>query len=123
MAIGQEKEIALQQVRDYHEVLMTEDVFSLKSIPLRRDELKARKVIRSCARNISLMVSDETMRADCLGGGETFNKDAFAKYLSALQTLYVLDEVEAWNPNLRSKTAIRCKTPGISPIHPSGQHP
>ncbi len=109
LAIGQDKETALQQARDYHEVLVTEDMFSLKSIPLRRDELKARKVVRSYARNISLMASDETMRADCIGNEETFNKDVFAKYLSVLQALYVIDEVEAWNPNLRSKTAIRCK--------------
>ncbi len=84
-------------------------MFSLKSIPLRRDELKARKVVRSYARNISITASDETMRADCVGSEETFNKDVFAKYLSALRALYVTDEVEAWNPNLRSKTAIRCK--------------
>ena len=82
----------------------------MKSIPLRRDELKARKVVRSYARNISIMASDETMRADCITGSEdTFNKDVFAKYLSALRALYVIDEVEAWNPNLRSKTAIRTK--------------
>lgn len=109
LAINQGKEIALQQARDYHEILVTEDMFSLKSIPLRRNELKARKVARSYARNISIMASDETMRADCVGSEETFNKDVFAKYLSALRALYVTDEVEAWNPNLRSKTAIRCK--------------
>ena len=109
LAIDQDKEIALQQARDYHEVLVTEDMFSLKSIPLRKNELKARKVVRSYARNVSIMASDETMRADCVGNDETFNKDVFAKYLSALQALYVIDEVEAWNPNLRSKTAIRCK--------------
>ena len=111
LAIGQEEEAALQQARDYHEILVTEDIFSLKSIPLRRDELKARKVIRSYARNTSIMASDETMRADCIAGSEdTFNKDVFAKYLSALRALYVIDEVEAWNPNLRSKTAIRTKS-------------
>lgn len=40
---------------------------------------------------------------------ETFDKDVFAKYLNALRNLYVVEELPAWNPNLRSRTAIRTK--------------
>ena len=109
LAINQERGVSLQQARDYLDILVSEDMFSLKSIPLRRDERKARKLLRSYARNISIAASDETLRADCVGNEETFNKDVFAKYLAALQALYVTNEVEAWNPNLRSKTAIRSK--------------
>ncbi len=109
LAIKQDYEIALQQARDYYEVVVTEDIFSLKDIPLRRDEQRARKVMRSYARNVSIAAADETLREDCSSSDETFDKDIFSKYLSALKNLYVIDELPAWNPNLRSKTAIRSK--------------
>ena len=109
LAINEDKEVSLAQARDYYEVVVTDDIFSLKDIPLRRDEQKARKLMRSYARNVSIPAADETLRGDCASGDETFDKDVFAKYLNALRNLYVIDELPAWNPNLRSKTAIRTK--------------
>ncbi|MCI9654154.1 MAG: ATP-binding protein [Acholeplasmatales bacterium] len=109
LAIYQTRDIALAQARDYYEVLVTDDIFSLKDIPLKRDEQKARKVLRSYARNISISAADETLREDCISTDSTFDKDVFAKYLNALRNLYVIEELPAWNPNLRSKTAIRTK--------------
>ena len=46
---------------------------------------------------------------DCVGSDDTFDKDVFAKYLNALRNLYVIEELPAWNPNLRSQAAIRTK--------------
>ncbi|MCR5735823.1 MAG: DUF4143 domain-containing protein [Lachnospiraceae bacterium] len=109
VAIGKEKDIALAQARDYYEVVVTDDIFSLKDIPLRRDEQKARKLMRSYARNVSIPAADTTLLADCMGSDESFDKDVFAKYLNALRNLYVIEELPAWNPNLRSQTAIRTK--------------
>ncbi len=109
LAIKQDYEIALQQAKDYYEMVVTEDIFSLKDIPIRRDEQRARKVMRSYARNVSIAAADETLREDCSSSDETFDKDIFAKYISALKNLYVIEELPAWNPNLRSKTAIRSK--------------
>ena len=65
--------------------------------------------MRSYARNVSIAAADETLRDDCASGDESFDKDVFAKYLNALRNLYVIEELPAWNPNLRSKTAIRTK--------------
>ena len=109
LAINQDRDVSLAQAKDYYEVVVTDDIFSLKDIPLRRDEQKARKLMRSYARNVSIPAADETLRKDCASGDETFDKDVFAKYLNALRNLYVIDELPAWNPNLRSKTAIRIK--------------
>ncbi len=105
----QDKEVALQQAIDYYDVVTTDDIFSLRDIPLRKDIEKAKKLMRSYARNVSIAASDETLRDDCISNDETFDKDVFAKYLNALKNLYVIDELPAWNPNLRSKTAIRTK--------------
>ncbi len=109
LAINQDRDVSLAQAKDYYEVVVTDDIFSLKDIPLRRDEQKARKLMRSYARNVSIPAADETLRDDCASGDETFDKDVFAKYLNALRNLYVIDELPAWNPNLRSKTSIRTK--------------
>ena len=109
VAIGKERDVSLAQARDYYEVVVTDDIFSLKDIPLKKDEQKARKLMRSYARNVSIAATDTTLLEDCVGNDETFDKDVFAKYLNALRNLYVIEELPAWNPNLRSKTAIRTK--------------
>ncbi len=109
VAIGKERDVALAQARDYYEVVVTDDIFSLKDIPLKRDEQKARKLMRSYARNVSIAAADTTLLDDCAVSDETFDKDVFAKYLNALRNLFVIEELPAWNPNLRSQTAIRTK--------------
>ena len=65
--------------------------------------------MRSYARNVSIAAADPTLLEDCAGSDGTFDKDVFAKYLNALRNLYVIEELPAWNPNLRSQTAIRKK--------------
>ena len=109
VAIGKDRDVALAQARDYYEVVVTDDIFSLKDVPLRKDEQKARKLMRSYARNVSIAATDATLRDGCASGDESFDKDVFAKYLNALRNLYVIEELPAWNPNLRSRTAIRTK--------------
>ena len=109
LSLNVKEEIALAQATEYYEMVVTEDIFSLQEIPLKHDEQRARKVMRSYSRNISIAATDETLRKDCIGNDEIFDKDTFAKYLQALRNLYVIEELPAWNPNLRSKTAIRTK--------------
>ena len=109
LAINKDREVSLAQAIDYYEVLVTDDIFSLQDIPLRKDEQRARKLMRSYARNVSIAASESTLRDDCVSGDESFDKDVFAKYLNALRNLYVIEELPAWNPNLRSRTAIRTK--------------
>ena len=67
LSLNQEYDVALAQATDYYEMVVTEDVFSLKDIYLRRDEQRARKVLRSYARNVSIAASDETLRDDWKG--------------------------------------------------------
>lgn len=109
VAIGKDRDVSLAQAIDYYEVVVTDDIWSLKDIPLRKDEQKARKLMRSYARNVSIAASETTLLEDVSTGDETFDKDVFGKYLNALRNLYVIEELPAWNPNLRSRTAIRTK--------------
>ncbi len=108
LALGQEKDVALQQAKNFFIGVVTKDLFSLKDIPLKKDEARARKLMRSYARHLCSQAADAELRGD-MGPEEEMDRNTFAKYLLALERLYITDELEAWNPNLRSKTAIRTK--------------
>ncbi len=103
----------MQQAKTFYNGLVTEDLFSLKDISIRKDEKRAKKLLRAYSRNISMEASNESIKADLKENGDKIDKDTFVKYLLALQRLYVFEELEARNPNLRSKTAIREKIQGI----------
>ena len=109
LAINKDKEVALQQAKDYYNVLVSDDIFSLKSIKLVKDENKARRLMRSYSRNISIAASNKTIIDDCYTDNESFDKETIYKYLQALEYLHVIEELPAWNPNVRSKTSIRSK--------------
>lgn len=109
LAIDVDRDVALQQVKTFFNGLVSEDVFSLKDISLRRDENRAKKLLRSYSRSISSQSSNETIKDDMKNNGDEIDKDTFTKYLLALERLFVIEELTAWNPNLRSKTSIREK--------------
>ena len=109
LAMNKEKDVALQQAIDFYEGLVTDDIFSLKDIPLRRNEQRARKLLRSYSRAVGTQTADSVILEDVASGDDSFDVKTLAKYLLALRRLYVIEELEAWNPNLRSKIAIRAK--------------
>ncbi len=109
LAINEDIDISLQQAKTFYNGLVNEDLFSLNDIPLRKDEKRAKRLLRSYSRHISTEASNEAIKADLKDNGDEIDKDTFSKYLLALTRLYVIEELEAWNPKLRSKTAIRGK--------------
>lgn len=109
LAIDNDREVSLQQAKTFFNGLVEEDLFSLKDISIRKDKQRARRLLRAYARNVSTEASNESIKSDIKENGDEIDKDVFVKYLLALQRLYVIEELEAWNPNLRSKTAIREK--------------
>lgn len=109
LAINTERDVSLQQAKSFYNGLVNEDVFSLRDISLRKDPSRSNKLLRAYARSVSTQASNESLKADLKENGDEFNKETFAKYMQALRRLYVVEELEAWNPNLRSKTAIREK--------------
>ena len=109
LSIIDDKEVALQQAIDFYNGLVSDDLFSLVDIPIRKDTQRAKKFLKSYARCISSESPDTVIIEDMVSSDETFNARTFAKYFLALERLYVVEELEAWNPNLRSKIAIREK--------------
>ncbi len=109
LSLDVDKDVALEQAFSYYEMLSCEDIFSLKDIPLKKDEQKAKRLLRAYARNVSIACSDTTLKNDVKSFEDSFDNETFYKYMNALRNLYVVEELEAWNPYLRSKTSIRTK--------------
>jgi hypothetical protein len=66
-------------------------------------------LMRSYARNISTLASNESIIQDMQAQDISFSDSTFYEYLNALQRLYIIEDVPAWNPAVRSKTALRSR--------------
>ena len=73
---------------------------------LKTDTIRA--ILKSYARNISTEANNTKIIVDISDNiGRTIDFKTFAKYEQALKDLYLIDNMDAWNPNIRSKTSIR----------------
>lgn len=105
-SIGLPEKSALFQAIDYFESILSNDISRADNI--RKDKEKARRLFKSYARNISTQASLETIRQDMLANQmDTFDSATLYSYIDALKKIFVIEDTPAWNPNLRSKTAIR----------------
>ena len=100
------KDVALDQAFDYVDSVIKRDIMRVDKV--KRSPERAMLLLRSYARNISQQVSYATIRKDMLtNDASTLDEDTVADYIKALKRLFVIEDLAAWNPNLRSKTAIR----------------
>jgi len=106
-AIDLEKDIALDQAFDYVDSVAKKDMNRVVD-KVRRNPERVRQLMRSYARNVASQAPYETIAAD-MQANEPKGMDAetVSAYIEALRKLFVIEESKAWNPNLRSKTAIR----------------
>ena len=101
-----EGDIALDQAFGYIDDVTERDIQRVDGV--KRSAERARLLLRSYARNISQQVSYGTIKADMLSNdANTLDEDTVADYIKALKKLFVIEDLEAWNPNIRSKSAIR----------------
>lgn len=92
--------------RNYVDTVCKEDISRIDGIG--RDERITRGIMRSYARNISTLAKNTSIYADVTVSGEiTVAKSTFDDYLTALKRLFVINDIDAWCPAIRSKTAIR----------------
>ncbi len=88
----------------YFDGLCCEDISTINGI--RRDETRTRLLLRSYARNISTLATNKAILKD-INANISMSDTAFDQYVDALEKLFVIQNVEAWCPAIRSKTAIR----------------
>lgn len=105
-AIYMEEEIALEQAFDYYKAVVETDISKVDNISKNPERVK--KLMRAYARNMGTQASNETIRGDMIANdSQSLDTDTILSYVNALKKIFVVEESPAWNPNLRSKTAIR----------------
>lgn len=101
-----EDEIALEQAYDYYDAIINQDISRVDGV--RRDAERVKTLMRSYARNQGAQVPNTTLKADMMANdADTLDEDTVLSYVNALKKIFVIEDMPAWNPNLRSKTAIR----------------
>lgn len=95
--------IALAQARNYVDEMLDADIDELEG--RKRNSTWLRAIMKSYARNTSTEASLSTIAADMQG--EHPSSVTISEYADALRRAFVTDDLEAWNPQLRSKTAVR----------------
>lgn len=105
-AIDMTDEIALEQAFDYYDAVVNSDISRVDGIA--RDPERVKRLMRSYARNQGSQATREIICKDmATNDAETLVPDTVGSYISALKKIFVIEDLPAWNPNLRSKTAIR----------------
>lgn len=107
ISVISDKSVSLDVTRNYYNSLFVfEDCDNENFRNKRADILKM--ILRSYARNISTEASKQSIIDDVKQSNErTMDSRTFDDYIEALQDLYIISDIEAWNPNIRSKTSIR----------------
>jgi len=101
-----EKEIALDQAYDYYDAVVSQDMTRVDGV--RRDPERVKRLLRSYARNQGAQVSNATLKEDMsINDITTLDENTVMSYVNALKKMFVIEDMPAWNPNLRSKTVIR----------------
>lgn len=106
MAVGLPEEAALEQAFDYYDAVTKEDITKVDGV--KRASERVQRLMRAYARHQGTQASVATLKAD-LKNNDTaaLDDDTISSYLEALRKIFVVEDMPAWNPNLRSKTAIR----------------
>lgn len=101
-----DQRIALQQAIDYYDGVINSDISRVDDI--KRDPNRAARVLRSYARNIASQAKLSSITQDIKSNEEiNFSDDTVSSYIKALKSIFVIEDSNSWNPNLRSKAAIR----------------
>ena len=95
----------LRMARDYVEAVINYDVSRVDDIDKNPD--RVRLLLRSLARNVGTMATFQTIKSDMEANDATISEKTISTYINALRRIYVVEDLPAWLPSLRSKTAIR----------------
>lgn len=105
-AVDMDKDIALDQAKDYVDSVAENDLSRVDGV--QRSSETTRRLLRSYARHQGSQATLGTITADITSGGSYEVSDrTISDYIDALRKIFLIEDAEAWNPNLRSKTAIR----------------
>ena len=100
-----DSEKALEIARNYIDVLVNSDISRVDGV--KRDPSLARAILKAYARQVSTIDSNKVLYADVKSNYALVSEKTIMDYLNTLKKLFIIEEIDSWNPNIRSKTAIR----------------
>lgn len=105
-SVGMRDEIALDQPTDYYDAVVQSDINRADGI--QKNPERVRRLMRSYARHQGTPAPVTTIAEDIRANEESpLCEESVTQYINALKRIFVVEDMPAWNPNLRSKTAIR----------------
>jgi predicted AAA+ superfamily ATPase len=104
-SLGEKDTVALQQVYNYVEAVINLDVSNVDGVE--KSPARVRALMRSLARNVSTMANITIIQNDLAADKETISDKTISSYLNALRRIFVVEDLPAWSPAMRSKTTIR----------------
>lgn len=96
---------ALRMSRDYVEAVINHDVSRVDDVE--KNPERVRLLLRSLSRNIATMASIETIKSDIEATDISISDKTISSYINALRRIFVVEDLPAWLPSMRSKSAIR----------------
>jgi len=96
---------ALRMSRDYVEAVVNHDVSRVDEVE--KNPERVRLLLRSLARNVATPASIQTIKEDMEATDISISEKTISSYLNALRRIFVVEDLPAWLPSMRSKTAIR----------------
>jgi len=104
--LSMKESASLEVAYNYLDAIVNSDINRVDNITKNPD--RVRSLMHSLSRNIGTQAPNTTICNDISNNGtKSLNVDTIALYTTALKNIFVIEDIPAWNPNLRSKTAIR----------------
>ena len=104
-SIAKDLKIAMKQVSGYIQSIVKTEIKTIDGVE--RDEAKTLAVLKSLARHTSTQATDSIIVTDVESNHYSIHRNTLSDYLKVLRELYIIEDLPAWNPKLRSKTTIR----------------
>ena len=106
LSLEMKDSIALEQAFDYFDAVVHSDINRVDNV--QKNNEKVKRLMRSYARNQGTQVPNTQIALDISSNDDSpINEETVASYINALKKIFVIEDMPAWNPNLRSKTVIR----------------
>lgn len=104
--LDSDEEVALDQAIDYYDAVVNADIQRVDGVE--RNPERVKRLMKSCARSQGTQTSLAEIRNDMMANDQSsLDEKTVSSYLDALRKIFVIEDMPAWNPNLRSKTSIR----------------
>lgn len=100
-----EEELASKSLKMYYNSLINQDISNVDGV--KRNPNTADALLKSYSRNISTLAKYTTIKRDIENNGITIDEKTLMDYINTLEKLYVIENIKAWTPKIRSKYKIR----------------